>query len=355
MTESNLPPHKLYESVNARTVHLTEPDWYITASTNPISSIPQCAQMQSSLDLPAIPEMTFGGNFLLLEHRPSGWKYAFTCADALKGVKKDEDANGKGMIKVNYADAWMKSRYVVYARRMPDDNETRSTDPNSSLPMPKTVQTRPCDWTFTTTYKGHRLSPNDEWPNAPSYADDGAESDAEDEGPSTSQSSVPSASKEFKWQPADPTNSSHAIPLTELIRPDPIVFYAEVPLFEDELHDNGASSLLVRIRVMPACVFLLARFTLRVDNVLFRTYDTRMYSSYSPGPNGKTVVVRESSGWEAEYSKVKQLLPDPNDLTLLTNPTWIAQVLAEKLPGSQRRGAGTGWDGMGKKAEVLEL
>ncbi|KAI5826334.1 TIP41-domain-containing protein [Schizophyllum commune Tattone D] len=336
-TDAKLPPHKLLESVNARTIHLTEPDWYITASTNPISSIPQCAQLQSSLDLPAIPEMTFGGNFLLLEHRPSGWKYTFTCEDALRGVKKDEDANGKGMIKVNYADAWMKSR----------------TDPNSSLPMPKTAQTRPFDWTFTTTYKGHQLTSDDEWPSAPSYADDGAASDAEDDEPAPPKPRP--ASAEFQWQPADPTNSSHAIPLAELTRPDPIVFYAEIPLFEDELHDNGASSLLVRIRVMPACIFILARFTLRVDNVLFRTYDTRIYSSHAPGPNGKTVVVRESGGWEAEYSKVKQLLSDPNDLTPLTNPTWIAQTLAEKIPGSQRRGAGTGWDGLGKRVEVLEL
>ncbi|KAL1737772.1 hypothetical protein HDZ31DRAFT_70806 [Schizophyllum fasciatum] len=106
---------------------------------------------------------------------------------------------------------------------------------------------------------------------------------------------------------------------------------------------------------MPTCIFLLARFTLRVDNVLFRTHDTRIYSSYTPGPNGKTVVVRETGGWEAEYGKVKQLLPDPHDLTPLTNPTWIAQALTEKLPSSQRRGAGTGWDGLGKRVEVLEL
>ena len=33
----------------------------------------------------------------------------------------------------------------------------------------------------------------------------------------------------------------------ELTRQDPILFYAEIPLFEDELHDNGSSDLLVRI------------------------------------------------------------------------------------------------------------
>ena len=35
--------------------------------------------------------------------------------------------------------------------------------------------------------------------------------------------------------------------MAELTRQDPILFYAEIPLFEDELHDNGSSDLLVRI------------------------------------------------------------------------------------------------------------
>lgn len=35
--------------------------------------------------------------------------------------------------------------------------------------------------------------------------------------------------------------------MAELMRQDPILFYAEIPLYEDELHDNGASHLLVRI------------------------------------------------------------------------------------------------------------
>jgi type 2A phosphatase activator TIP41 len=87
--------------------------------------------------------------------------------------------------------------------------------------MPQTVPTKPYDWTYTTTYPGSPLDP------------------FEDE---SSSSSPPST-----WSPADPEESSHCIPLAELTRPDPILFYAEVPLFEDELHDNGASNLLVRI------------------------------------------------------------------------------------------------------------
>lgn len=46
-------------------------------------------------------------------------------------------------------------------------------------------------------------------------------------------------------------SSSHSIPMTLLSRQDPvldqILFYEDVPLFEDELHDNGESILNVRI------------------------------------------------------------------------------------------------------------
>lgn len=79
--------------------------------------------------------------------------------------------------------------------------------------MPKTVPTKPYDWTYTTMYPGHEVR--------------NPASDV--------------------WRPADPDNPQHAIPMAELTRQDPILFYAEIPLFEDELHDNGASHLLVRI------------------------------------------------------------------------------------------------------------
>lgn len=85
--------------------------------------------------------------------------------------------------------------------------------------MPKTVPTKPYDWTYTTVYPGHTSSPSDE----------------------------------AHWKPADLENSLHTIPIAELTRQDPILFYAEIPLFEDELHDNGASHFLVRIVSAPHC------------------------------------------------------------------------------------------------------
>ena len=80
--------------------------------------------------------------------------------------------------------------------------------------MPKTVPTKTYDWTYTTIYGGHVL---------------------------------PESSAAVEWKPADPQDERHTIPLAELTRHDPILFYAEIPLYEDELHDNGSSHLLVRI------------------------------------------------------------------------------------------------------------
>ena len=60
-----------------------------------------------------------------------------------------------------------------------------------------------------------------------------------------------------------------------------IKFFEEVLLFEDELHDHGVSSLSVKIRVMPSSFFLLWWFFLRIDGVLIRMNDTRLYHEVS--------------------------------------------------------------------------
>jgi type 2A phosphatase activator TIP41 len=126
--------------------------------------------------------------------------------------------------------------------------------------------------------------------------------------------------------------------------------------------------------VMPTCIFILSRFTLRVDNVLFRAHDTRIYHSFASAP---PLVVRETRGWEAPYERVKrvctacafsssssdaslpcpfQALPRREDLTPLTDPNFICKVLSE-MPkeASQEAGAGTGWRGLGVVVQVATL
>ncbi|CAH2062883.1 unnamed protein product, partial [Iphiclides podalirius] len=58
---------------------------------------------------------------------------------------------------------------------------------------------------------------------------------------------------------------------------DQILFYHDLTLFEDELHDHGISKMSVKIRVMPSYWYVLLRYFLRVDDVLVRSHETRMF------------------------------------------------------------------------------
>ncbi|KAL3982967.1 TIP41-like family protein [Acanthocheilonema viteae] len=72
-----------------------------------------------------------------------------------------------------------------------------------------------------------------------------------------------------------PTNET--ISMEKLKRRDPISFYSQLTLYEDELADHGSSQMSIRLRAMPTCLFLLCRFYLRIDGVLVRICDTRLY------------------------------------------------------------------------------
>jgi type 2A phosphatase activator TIP41 len=96
--------------------------------------------------------------------------------------------------------------------------------------------------------------------------------------------------------------SAKEIPIELLKRPDPILFFDDVMLYEDELADNGVSMLSCKIRVMPARLLLLARFFMRLDNVLFRLRDTRIYVDFE-----SLEVIREYQSKELEYEKVRQV------------------------------------------------
>ncbi len=97
-------------------------------------------------------------------------------------------------------------------------------------------------------------------------------------------------------------NTTMAIPLELLKRPDPILFFDEVILYEDEMADNGITMFSCKIRVMPARLLLLCRFFMRLDNVLLRIRDTRVYVDFGTGE-----VIREYLAKEEKYEVVRQV------------------------------------------------
>ncbi|ORY85006.1 TIP41-like family-domain-containing protein [Protomyces lactucae-debilis] len=148
--------------------------------------------------------------------------------------------------------------------------------------------TKPYDWTYTTAYAG--------------------------------------SCEQCTWQ-----ETEEGLPMALLKRQDPILLYDEVVLYEDELADNGTSLFSIRVRVMPDRLLVLARFFLRLDGVLFRIRDTRLFCELADGK-----VLREYVSREEEFDKVKaQIPPYQQDEagTLLDDANWVL----ERCPIVERR------------------
>lgn len=114
------------------------------------------------------------------------------------------------------------------------------------------------------------------------------------------------------------------IPMELLKRPDPILFFDDVILYEDELADNGITMLSVKVRVMPARLLLLQRFFMRLDNVLLRVRDTRVYVDFEKGE-----VIREYLEKEEKYETVRLALASRRDdvAAVLRDPNQVAELL----------------------------
>ncbi|XP_012217884.1 TIP41-like protein [Linepithema humile] len=110
--------------------------------------------------------------------------------------------------------------------------------------------------------------------------------------------------------------TNERIDVDKLRQRDKILFYHDLTLFEDELHDNGIAVSSVKIRVMPSSFFILLRYFLRIDNVMLRINDTRVYHEF-----GKDHLLREFTSREAKVQDIK--VPPP----LFLEPSKIAPHL----------------------------
>lgn len=116
------------------------------------------------------------------------------------------------------------------------------------------------------------------------------------------------------------------IDLNKLKKREEILLYEDLTLYEDELADHGISKYSVKIRAMPSFVYILARFYLRIDDVLVRMNDTRIYHDYR-----KNYLIREYTNREAKIKNLNLPLPvilEPNELM---NHLPIIQSSSQKL------------------------
>lgn len=255
--------------------------WRVYTKKGPISSSTEIDTYSDKLGIP-LPEMMFGSNEVGIEHR-SGWSMKFNTLSALDLVDKTGQKDG-GLLQVAHSKEWIKSR-TKHNDRASQEGVQESDIPNADV----NEIFRPFDWTYTTSYNGDETS--------------------------TTQSLK--------------ADKNALIPLDKLKRPDPILFFDDVTLYEDELGDNGIVLLNVKIRVMSERLLLLCRLYLRVDNVIFRVRDTRVFVEFNDDNQGHCKVIREYTVQQAPYSAVRsKILLGVQDFgQYLRDPNWVSKQI----------------------------
>ncbi|KAK6841414.1 hypothetical protein PG990_006581 [Apiospora arundinis] len=239
-------PYPSPAHLEAATTSHTQGRFTITTRKLPISKSGPISKMEQSLGIP-VPEMIFGDNLVSIAHAPSGWYIDFNAYDALEAVDKTD----KNMLQVAYAKSWSASRE------------------QTSAGIKEVV--KPYDWSYSTTYRGSTHPHTSRW-LAPVGPD-----------------------------PSDHSKPAKQIPLELLKRRDPILFFDDVVLYESELDDNGISMLSVKTRVHERRMLLLCRLFMRLDHVVARVRDTRVYVDFD-----EDEVIREYTVKEGSYADLKK-------------------------------------------------
>ena len=147
------------------------------------------------------------------------------------------------------------------------------------------------DWTYSSTYKGNirYLSNHVDRLKKETTLDLSTP-------PASSAGATEEEQKDVSGSAIRIEPTEEPIPLDKLGRDNPILHFGEVFLYEDDLGDQGYTRMQLRFRVMKDCFYVLVRYYLRVDEVLVRVYDTRLYHEFD-----KNYIHREFQHKESTY------------------------------------------------------
>jgi type 2A phosphatase activator TIP41 len=114
----------------------------------------------------------------------------------------------------------------------------------------------------------------------------------------------------------------------------PILYFDEIELYQDDLHDNGVVNFRIKLRVMPTCIYVLARCWLRVDGVVLTSRETRIFVDF--GSQDNSLRVYRDITWRQAWWKDLARKGLPTDVRAWKNegPTETAawQALVNRLP-----------------------
>jgi len=116
--------------------------------------------------------------------------------------------------------------------------------------------------------------------------------------------SLSSSSSSSLWMKRDNSGINKQLLLDQT---KPILFYDNIILYEDDLHDNGEVSLSIKIRVMPNCFYILQRLYVRVDYVLVRCRDVRIFYEFDSDGSGSSEIMRDVTWKEIKWDDMGKL------------------------------------------------
>lgn len=87
-----------------------------------------------------------------------------------------------------------------------------------------------------------------------------------------------------------------------LDRSVPILYFDQIVMMEDDLHDYGLMQYTAKMRVMPSCVYVLSKLYVRIDNDLLRVRDCRLLVHFATKQ-----IYRDIEWRECAWNKLEKL------------------------------------------------
>ena len=204
---------------------------------------------ENGLYISHLPEIFYGFNRLFLINESCNFCYEFNPLQMLS------------LTNNNIRQKSLKEKEIYYIPTQAKSKYSKTEDTKNEM-----------DWSFSSPYMGHITSINNCMMNK-YYLQANEE-------------------KKFKIE-----KSNMLFPETKV---ENVLNYNQVQFFEDELGDIGLSEGKIGFGVMNQCFLGLMRCYLRVDNMLVRNIDTKIYHKF-----GEKYIIRNFTVREKTYDELK--------------------------------------------------
>ena len=206
-------------------------------------------KQENGLFVSHLPEIFYGFNRLFLINESQNFCYEFTPIQMLS------------LTNYNIREKLLKEKEIYYIPIQAKSQYSKIEDTKNEM-----------DWSFSSPYMGHITSINKSIMNKYYHKIN--------------------ETKEFKIE-----KSNIIFPEIKI---ENVLNYNQVQFFEDELGDIGLSEGKIGFGVMDECFLGLMRCYLRVDNMVVRNIDTKIYHKF-----GEKYIIRNFTVKEKTYDELK--------------------------------------------------